>query len=162
MPTVSQTAPRWLWIDYLMIILSLFLIGSWVIAIYLANYQLFLKTQIVEEALVQERLAGEVVLRTDGWQGYRVLDNPPGRHVRVVPASGPEALKLLPWLHTLIANVKGNIRSDHHGVSQKHLPHCLAEFCYRFPRRFWEPPMFNCMRHACLNPPTITFLELRA
>ena len=114
------------------------------------------------QTMVQECLAGEVVLHTDGCQGYRVLDNPPGRHVRVVPASGPEAVKLLPWLHTLIANVKGNIRSVHHGVSQKHLPHYLAEFCYRFPRRFWEPPMFNCMLHACLYTPTITFLELRA
>jgi transposase-like protein len=114
------------------------------------------------QALVHERLAAEVVVRTDGWQGYSVLDNPPGRHAWVVPASGPEAVKLLPWVHTLIANVKGNIRGVHHGVSQKHLPRYLAEFCYRFNRRFWEPQMFNRMLHACLNTPTITFLELRA
>lgn len=79
--------------------------------------------------LVQERLSAEVVVRTDGWQGYSVLDNQPGRHVWVVPTSGPEAVKLLPWLHTLIANVKGNIPGVHHGVSQKPLSRYLAEFC---------------------------------
>jgi len=44
----------------------------------------------------------------------------------VVPASGLEAVKLLPWVQTLIANVKGNIRGVYHGVSQKHLPRYLA------------------------------------
>jgi hypothetical protein len=37
--------------------------------------------------------------------------------------------KVLPWVHTLIANIKGNIRGVHHGVSPKHLPRYLAEFC---------------------------------
>jgi transposase-like protein len=114
------------------------------------------------QALVEERLTAAVVVRTDGWQGYTVLDSPPGRHEWVVPGSGKEAVKVLPWVHTLIANVKGNIRGVHHGVSQKHLPRYLAEFCYRFNRRFWEPQMFNRMLHACLLTSTITFSELRA
>ena len=80
----------------------------------------------------------------------------------LVPGSGKEAPKVLPWVQTLIANMKGNIRGIHHGVSPKHLPRYLAEFCYRFNRRFWEPQMFNRMLHACLNSSTITFPELRA
>jgi len=115
------------------------------------------------QALVRERLVKEVVVKTDGWQGYSVLDDPPRRrHEWLVPGSGKEAVKVLPWVHTLIANIKGNIRGVHHGVSQKHLPRYLAEFCYRFNRRFWEPQMFNRMLHACLNTVSITFLELRA
>ncbi|MCX5887921.1 MAG: IS1595 family transposase, partial [Deltaproteobacteria bacterium] len=43
----------------------------------------------------------------------------------------------------------------------KHLPRYLAEFCYRFNRRFWEPQMFNRMLHACVNTSGITFSELR-
>lgn len=114
------------------------------------------------QAVVQECLAEEVVVRTDGWQGYGVLDGSPRRHEWVVPGSGPQAVKVLPWVHTLIANVKGNIRGVHHGVGQKHLPRYLAEFCYRFNRRFWEPQMFNRMLNACLNTTTITFSELKA
>jgi len=114
------------------------------------------------QALVQERLAAQVVVKTDGWQGYSVLDSPPCQHEWVVPGSGPEAVKVLPWVHTLIANVRGNIRGLHHGVSQKHLPRYLAEFCYRFNRCFWEPQLFNRMLHACLNTATITLSELKA
>jgi transposase-like protein len=115
------------------------------------------------QALVRERLVEEVVVKTDGWQGYSFLDDSPRRrHKWLVPGSGKEAVKVLPWVHTLIANIKGNIRGVHHGVSQKHLPRYLAEFCYRFNRRFWEPQMFNRMLHACLITSTITFSELKA
>jgi hypothetical protein len=110
---------------------------------------------------VEARLVEEVVVKTDGWQGYSFLDNSPRRHEWLVPGSGKEAPKVLPWVHTLIANIKGNIRGVHHGVSPKHLPRYLAEFCYRFNRRFWEPQMFNRMLHACLNTSSITFSELR-
>jgi len=50
----------------------------------------------------------------------------------------------------------------HHGVTPKHLPRYLAEFCYRFNRDFWDPQMFNRMLHACVDNPTITFSELNA
>jgi hypothetical protein len=43
-----------------------------------------------------------------------------------------------------------SIRGIHHGVSPKHLPRYLVEFCHRFNRR-WEPQMFNRMLHACLK-----------
>ena len=70
------------------------------------------------QALVQERLATEAVIKTDGWQGYSFLDAAPGlRHEWLVPGSEKEAVKVLPWVHILIANRKGNIRGIHYGVS---------------------------------------------
>ena len=75
------------------------------------------------QPLVPEGLATEAVIKTDGWQGYSFLDTSLGiRHEWLVPGSGKEAPKVLPWVHTLITNVKGNIRGIHHGVSPKHLP----------------------------------------
>jgi hypothetical protein len=79
-----------------------------------------------------------------------------------VPGSGKEAVNVLPWLHTLITNIKGNISGVYYGVSPKHLPRYLAEICYRFNRRFWEPQMFNRMLHTYLNSAIITFSEIRA
>jgi hypothetical protein len=71
-------------------------------------------------------------------------------------------VKVLPsWVHTLTAHVKGNIPGIHHGVSQKHLPRYLAQFCYRFNRRSWETQMFNRMLQAYLNTSTITFSQIR-
>jgi len=113
------------------------------------------------KAMAQACLATEVVARTDGWQAYRVLNSESSFHVPTVTGSGKNAGRLFPWVHTLIANVKGNIRGVYHGVSDKHLPRYLGEFCYRFNRRFWEPQMFNRMITACLNAQTVTCLELK-
>ncbi|MGA9754703.1 MAG: IS1595 family transposase [Desulfobaccales bacterium] len=113
------------------------------------------------QGLVRESLEGEVVVKTAGRQGYSFLDGSPRHHEWLVPGSGKEAAKVLPWVHTLTVNIKGNIRGVHHGVSPKHLHRYLAEFCYRFNRRFWEPQMFNRLLHACLNSSTITSSELR-
>jgi hypothetical protein len=69
----------------------------------------------------------EAVIKTDGWQGYSFLDASPSlQHEWLVPGSGKQAPKVLPWVHTLIANIKGNKRGIHHGVSPKHLPRYLA------------------------------------
>jgi len=68
------------------------------------------------------------VIKTDGWQGYCFLDASPSlQHEWLGPGSGKDAPKVLPWVHTLIANMKGNIRGIHHGVSPKHLPRYLAQ-----------------------------------
>jgi hypothetical protein len=67
----------------------------------------------------------------------------------------------VPWVHTLIANIKGNIRGAYHGVSSKHLKRYLPEFCYHFNRRFWEPQMFDRLLTASVNTSTITYAELR-
>jgi len=113
------------------------------------------------KAMAQACLATEVVARTDGWQAYRVLNSESSFHIPIVTGSGKNAGRLFPWVHTLIANVKGNIRGVYHGVSDKHLSRYLGEFCYRFNRRFWEPQMFNRMITASLNAQTVTFSELR-
>lgn len=113
------------------------------------------------QGIVRECLAPEAIARTYGWQAYGVIASLPQRHEPVVTGSGENAVTLFPWVHTLIANVKGNIRGVYHGVSDKHLPRYLGGFCYRFNRRFWEPQMFNRMITACLNAKTVTFSKLR-
>jgi len=114
----------------------------------------------IHQAL-KDRLEEDVVGRTDGWRAYGVLNSGRTQHQPVAVGSGNNAVKVLPWVHTLIANVKGNIRGVYHGVSPQHLSRYLAEFCYRFNRRFWEPQMFDRVLTACLNSSTITFAELK-
>lgn len=113
------------------------------------------------KGMAQECLVAEATVRTDGWRPYGVLAELSHHHQPVITGSGKNAVNLFPWVHTLIANVKGNIRGIYHGVSEKHLPFYLAEFCYRFNRRFWEDQMFNRMVSACVATQTITFAELR-
>ena len=40
------------------------------------------------------------------------------------------------WVNTMIGNVKKSINRAYHAINHKHLPRYLAEFCYRFNRRF--------------------------
>lgn len=114
----------------------------------------------IHQAL-KARLEEGAVGRTDGWRAYRVLNAGQSQHQPVAVGPGNNAVKVFPWVHTLIANVKGNIRGVYHGVSPKHLSRYLGEFCYRFNRRFWEPQMFDRVLTACLSSSSITFAELK-
>ena len=111
---------------------------------------------------LKDRLEEDAELRTDGWRSYGSLNSSKMKHYPVVIGTGKNAIKVLPWVHTLIANVKGTIRGVYRGVSNRHLSRYLGEFCYRFNRRFWESQIFDRLLTACLNSSTITFAELRA
>lgn len=111
-------------------------------------------------SVFDQHLGEEVTFRTDGWQAYKVLESSQRKHQPVVVGSGKNAVIFLPWVHTLISNIKGNIRGIYHGVSIKHINRYLSEFCYRFNRRFWENQMFDRILNACLNCNTITLAEL--
>lgn len=115
----------------------------------------------ISQAL-KDHLEEAAELRTDGWRSYGSLNTGKMKHSPVVVGSGKNAIKVLPWVHTLIANVKGTIRGVYRGVSTRHLSRYLGEFCYRFNRRFWESQIFDRLLTACLNSTTITFAELRA
>ena len=60
-----------------------------------------------------------------------------------------------------MANLTGNIRGVHHGVSEKHLHRYLAEFLYRFNRRAWSSQLLNRALLACVSVPTVTYAELK-
>jgi transposase-like protein len=110
-----------------------------------------------------DHLTDNSKVKTDGWAAYRsALKEQNVEHEYVVVGSGKEAPKLLPWVHTMLANIKGNIRGIHRGVSHKHLQRYLDEFCYRFNRRFWEDQLFGRVLCACMNTRTVSYSELKA
>ena len=108
----------------------------------------------------EEHLESNVILRTDGWRPYRVLKTGQRKHDAIVVGPGKNATKMLPWVHTMISNMKNNLRGTYHGVDIKHISRYLSEFCYRFNRRFWQKQMFDRLLTACLNSNTITNSEL--
>jgi transposase-like protein len=112
--------------------------------------------------LSRDRVAPRTTIRTDGWHAYWALASNGFVHEPHVVSKDKEALKRLRWVHLLAANLKGNIRGVHHGVSEKHLDRYLAEFSYRFNRRYWDSQLFNRTVFACVSTPTVTFAELRA
>ena len=61
--------------------------------------------------------------------------------------------KVFSWLNTVIGNVKNSVHGTYHAVHKKHLPRYLAEFCYRFNRRFNLGLMIENLAYIALRTP---------
>jgi transposase-like protein len=78
------------------------------------------------------------VIVSDGLQCFRGVADADCTHEAIVTGGGPDSVEHseFKWLNTMIGNVKNSIRGTYHSISKKHVPRYLAEFCYRFNRRF--------------------------
>ena len=108
----------------------------------------------------KSKIKEEQTVRTDGYVSYYCLSGHGYELDMRIVGNGQNASKELPWVHTLIANVKSMLRGAHHGVSHKYLQRYLDEFCYRFNRRYWPSQLFNRLLKAALVTPAVTYAEL--
>jgi transposase-like protein len=104
---------------------------------------------------------GQEVL-TDGFASYLALSDCSYELQMRLANDGENPSNRLPWVHTVIANVKSMLRGAHHGVSRKHLQRYLDEFSYRFNRRYWPSELFNRLLKAAVVAPAISYAELTA
>lgn len=111
--------------------------------------------------VAQHHIESGATVKTDGCRADNALKEQGIEHIKRIIGHSKNASIVLPWVHTVIANCKGILRGIHHGVSSKHLHYYLAEFCYRFNRRFWQEQLSDRMIDACLNTNTISLAELR-
>jgi transposase-like protein len=118
-------------------------------------------SQSVRRTALQWIQTGETI-RTDALHSFRSLSQEAYRHEHLLVGSPEQAPLKFPWVHTVISNCKGQLQGTQRGVSLKHLPGYLAEFCYRFNRRFWEHQLFDRLLTACTLAFTVTYSELSA
>jgi len=57
------------------------------------------------------------------------------------------------WINTLLGNVKSAMQGTYHAIQSKHLPRYLAEFEYRFNRRFKLDAIVTRLVHASVRTP---------
>lgn len=57
----------------------------------------------------------------------------------------------LKWVNMLTSNLKRFLLSTHHGVFPKYRKAYLAEFAYRFNRRYWPDQAFDRLLYACVH-----------
>jgi transposase-like protein len=76
-------------------------------------------------------------VETDGWSGYRALNEAGFEHrVTVLSASLDPAHVVMPHVHRVASLLKRWLLGTHQGgVSNAHLPYYLDEFTFRFNRR---------------------------
>jgi hypothetical protein len=78
-------------------------------------------------------------------------------HYSIVTGGGPNSVTRdeFQWVNTMIGNVKRAINGTYHAIHSKHLPRYLAEFCYRFNRRFDLVAMMPRFIYAAAHTPPI-------
>lgn len=61
------------------------------------------------------------------------------------------------WVNTMLGNVKNALRGTYHGLRSKHLPRYLAEFSYRFNRRFALVDLVPRLAYAATHTPPLPY-----
>ncbi len=90
-------------------------------------------------------------LKSDGNESYASAKDR-GYYVEAVNFSKePEkAKKHLQWIHWVSSNIKLGLASTYHGCYPKYKKAYLAEFSYRFNRRYWPGQAFQRLLLACV------------
>lgn len=112
---------------------------------------------------LHKRVLDDSIINTDGLFLYRSLAE--NFHLcQTTLGDGPRAVKIFPHVHRVIARLKSWIRGTHCHVSSKHLNRYLAEFSYRFNRRFKQrrATIFDRLLTACCATQTISYRKLVA
>lgn len=81
-------------------------------------------------------------INTDGWDGYWGLKTLGYKHRSKVQGVSERAVKILPWVHRVIGNLKTWLRGTHHGVDPEYLQDYLDEFTFRYNRRRFREHAF--------------------
>jgi transposase-like protein len=113
---------------------------------------------------VEESVAPDATVATDGWPAFNELDRIGYRRERHV-CKGPRNAAFHPVLngvHLMISNLKTWLRGQFHGVSRKYLPAYVAEFLYRFNRRRSPPDLFGWVARRLMSRDALTFDALTA
>ena len=90
------------------------------------------------EKWATENLDSPCEVITDGLACFNGVEDAGFAHTKIITGGGANSMKIqvFAWLNIILGNLKNSLRGTYHSMSQKHLPRYLAEFEYRFNRRF--------------------------
>ncbi len=113
----------------------------------------FRKTEIAQWA--KRHLTASSLVVSDGLRCFSGVMEAGCSHQAIVTGGGPDSVKIeaFNWVNTMIGNVKNSMHGSYHAISDRHLPRYLAEFCYRFNRRFKLEDMISRLGCAAVRTP---------
>lgn len=123
------------------------------IAMRLSSVTGFLTDEI--DRWAHKHLVADSIVVSDGLQCFGGVVAAGCFHEPVITGGGPAGVseETLTWVNTMIGNVKKSIHGTYHAIAHKHLPRYLAEFCYRFNRRFDLRSMLSRLVYAAVRTP---------
>ena len=84
-------------------------------------------------------------------------------HAPIKTGSGPKAAKKpqFKWVNTVLGNIKAAMAGTYRAVRAKHVPRYLAEFEYRFNRRYQLETMIGRLAYVSLRTPPMPYRLLK-
>ena len=94
---------------------------------------------------------------TDGLRCFSGVEDAGFKHEIKIIGNGSESQEesLFLWVNTVLGNLKNSLRGTYHAISSKHVPRYLAEFQYRFNRRFNLKDMVSRLSFIALRTPPL-------
>ena len=115
-----------------------------------------------------ERITGRIVKRgakvvTDGLGCFNGVADAGCTHEAIVTGSGRKAARhpAFKVVNTVLANIKSAITATFRAVHKKHAPRRLAEFEYRFNRRYDLPAMMPRLGWVAARTPPMPYRLLK-
>nr|MBP9655739.1 transposase [Rhodocyclaceae bacterium] len=105
------------------------------------------------------KLAPGTTVHSDGLACFAAVNQAGCTHRPTVmsgPGIGRRRLALT-WVDTMLGNVKNAIHGTYHAIREKHLPRYLAEYSYRFNRRFDLASMLARLAAAAAQTPPMPY-----
>jgi transposase-like protein len=111
----------------------------------------------------EKHLASDAYVISDGLHCFRAVQSSGCEHEAIVTGGGPSCVELdvFTWINTMIGNVKNSIHGSYHAINENHLPRYLAEFCYRFNRRFKLEEMIPRLGYVAMRTPPMPYRLLK-
>ena len=121
------------------------------IAMRLSQVTGFSKEEVGDWA--KKHLEPDSVVVSDGLNCFPGVKQAGCTHQAIITGGGPDSVKIpdFKWVNTMLGNIKNSIRGTYHSVSKKHIPRYLAEFCYRFNRRFHLEQMIARLTYVAVR-----------
>lgn len=103
----------------------------------------------------KQHLKPDGTVISDGLPCFSAVKEAGCYHLGIVTGGGPESVskKEFAWVNTMLGNVKNAITGTYHSINTKHAPRYLAEFCYRYNRRFQLENMIPRFGYMAVRTP---------
>lgn len=113
--------------------------------------------------LASTALTGDANVVTDALACFTAVTTAGCTHTRIQTGSGPQAVKkpAFKWVNTVLGNIKSALVGTYRAVQSKHVPRYLAEFEYRFNRRYSLETMIPRLAHVALRTPPMPYSLLK-
>ena len=108
-------------------------------------------------------LAPDCEVVSDGLACFAAVAEAGCRHEVIKTGSGAAAARTpaFKWVNTALGNIKAAITGTYRSIAQKHVPRYLAEFEYRFNRRYDLAAMLPRLTKAAARTPPMPYRLLK-